>query len=379
MDFHHEASNHGSGQSIEPDSTATIPVDKALASKKYRDLVIRELVETERRYVHGLTQLCDLKNVIEQHDLLSRDVVQEIFFSLDAVLKFCNTFLLKIEEMSLLQPEDTQRWGSLFATSEEAFGVYVPYIGNQRQAKAAARREFDKISQIDHPLAIDINTLEMFIMWPLPRLVKYPLLLKDLRDRTGANDEAQADLTSGIEAIDRVIEKFNAAIDLDLRNEALDYLYARLEDWKDLRFDSLGELVIFGTFPVLRGALKRQYKVYLFKRFLLFCVEDISPTSRDEPVSSQKPESRGKYQDTAVRLKLKGWISMRDKPRTLQLPEQGNDRIQIDWVENNSSKSVDILFPNDFMMKKWFRALDSLLNTPSSLSSEQDLTEGKTG
>jgi hypothetical protein len=41
-------------------------------------------------------------------------------------------------------------------------------------------REFDKISLADHPVVVDFNTLDGFLLKPMQRLVKYPLLLKVL-------------------------------------------------------------------------------------------------------------------------------------------------------------------------------------------------------
>ena len=51
-------------------------------------------------------------------------------------------------------------------------------IANQRKAADIAKREFDKIVLADHPVVVDFNTLDGFLLKPMQRLVKYPLLLK---------------------------------------------------------------------------------------------------------------------------------------------------------------------------------------------------------
>ncbi|PVH76341.1 hypothetical protein DL98DRAFT_295898 [Cadophora sp. DSE1049] len=131
-----------------------------------------------------------------------------------------------------LQPEDEQKWGSLFAMHKQTFGAHIQYITHQRRATIAARREFGKISQIDHEITADINTLEMYFVRPFPRLrlLQFPLLLKDLRDRPDVDEKTRTDLTIGMLAVERVIEKSDATINREWRTEALDFLFSRMND-----------------------------------------------------------------------------------------------------------------------------------------------------
>jgi cell division control protein 24 len=145
----------------------------------YRDHVVRELVDTERKYVQDLENLHELKKSIEQKGVIPGDVVHDIFLNINAILDFQRRFLIKIETTNS-QPESMQQWGSPFTNYEEAFGIYQPYIANQRKAAAIAMREFDKIKLADHPVVVDFNTLDGFLLKPMQRLVKYPLLLKVL-------------------------------------------------------------------------------------------------------------------------------------------------------------------------------------------------------
>lgn len=148
----------------------------------YRDHVVRELVDTERKYVQDLENLHELKKIIEQKGVIPGDVVHDIFLNINAILDFQRRFLIKIETTNS-QPDARQEWGLPFTNYEEAFGIYQPFIANQRKAAAIAKREFDKISMAEHPVVVDFNTLDGFLLKPMQRLVKYPLLLKvgDLR------------------------------------------------------------------------------------------------------------------------------------------------------------------------------------------------------
>jgi cell division control protein 24 len=143
----------------------------------YRDYVVRELVDTERKYVQDLENLHELKKVIEQKGVITGDVVHDIFLNINAILDFQRRFLIKIETTNS-QADARQEWGLPFVNYEESFGIYQPFIANQRKAAAIAMREFEKISQADHPVVVDFNTLDGFLLKPMQRLVKYPLLLK---------------------------------------------------------------------------------------------------------------------------------------------------------------------------------------------------------
>ncbi|PVH79665.1 hypothetical protein DL98DRAFT_214754 [Cadophora sp. DSE1049] len=226
----------------------------------YRDHVVRELVDTERKYVQDLENLHELKKTIEQKGVIPGDVVHDIFLNINAILDFQRRFLIKIETTNS-QPDDRQEWGLPFTNYEEAFGIYQPFIANQRKAAAIAKREFDKIALADHPVVVDFNTLDGFLLKPMQRLVKYPLLLKDLRDKTGANDETKADLTAGIEASNRVLMQANSAVDRELRAEALEDLCVRVDDWKNHRVDHFGDLLQHGHFPVVTGKSDVQKEV----------------------------------------------------------------------------------------------------------------------
>lgn len=149
----------------------------AVTQMSYRDHVVRELVDTERKYVQDLENLHELKKVIEQKGVITGDVVHDIFLNINAILDFQRRFLIRIETTNS-QPESRQEWGLIFVNYEHAFVIYQPFIANQRKAATIAKREFDKISLADHPVVVDFNTLDGFLLKPMQRLIKYPQLLK---------------------------------------------------------------------------------------------------------------------------------------------------------------------------------------------------------
>lgn len=144
----------------------------------YRDRIIGELVETERKYVQDMENLHDLKKSLEQKGAINGDIAYQIFLNINAILDLQRRFLIRVETTNSM-PTSRQEWGNPFVGYEEQFtNTYQPFIANQRKAAQIASQNFDKISLVEHPVACDFNTLDGFLLKPMQRLVKYPLLLK---------------------------------------------------------------------------------------------------------------------------------------------------------------------------------------------------------
>jgi hypothetical protein len=60
-------------------------------------------------------------------------------------------------------------------------------------------------------------------------------------------------LAGAIETIQSILQQANASIAREEREDALLDLSDRVEDWKSLRMETFGELMLFGTFSVLKG------------------------------------------------------------------------------------------------------------------------------
>jgi cell division control protein 24 len=114
---------------------------------------------------------------LEQKGDVTGDVLHQIFLNINAILDFQRRFLIRVETTNTAAVEN-QRWGAPFVMYEEAFDIYQPFIANQRKAAHVAQQVFDKIQLSAHPVAADFNTLDGFLLKPMQRLVKYPLLLK---------------------------------------------------------------------------------------------------------------------------------------------------------------------------------------------------------
>lgn len=217
----------------------------------YRDYIVRELVDTERKYVQDLENLHDLKKTLEERGLIPGDVIYNIFLNINAILDFQRRFLIRVETTNSM-PQARQEWGAPFVFYEDAFTIYQPFIANQRKAARLAKDVFEKLQLAQHPVACDFNTLDGFLLKPMQRLVKYPLLLKDLLKKS-EDPATKNDLANGIAAAERVLQQANEAVDRDMLDEALDDLINRVDDWKNHKVDQFGKLLLHGVYTVVTG------------------------------------------------------------------------------------------------------------------------------
>ncbi|KAI9792853.1 MAG: hypothetical protein M1833_001012 [Piccolia ochrophora] len=323
-----------------------------------RDYVICELVDTERKYVQDLETLQKFKMLVEEKGEVPGDTIHAIFLNLNTLLDFQRRFLIRIETMNSL-PESQQNWGQLFKTYHENFSVYEPYIANQKQADEQAMREFEKLQKVGHSITNDRATLSGFLLKPFQRLSKYPLLLKELRDKCEAEEHLKRDLTEGITSASSVLDRANSALDKEHRHLAVDELQARVEDWKGHDITQFGELLLYGTFIVVKGDgrndVEREYKIYLFDRILLCCKESNPNKQKNKVMSMNKPalDKKGK-----PRLQLKGRIFMQNVTDLVSLQKPGSYTIQIYWRGDPGVENFVIRFANEETMKKWHAQID---------------------
>ncbi|RWQ93432.1 putative Rho guanyl nucleotide exchange factor [Paecilomyces variotii] len=328
-----------------------------------REHILKELMETERDYVHHLQNLQALKKELEETGALTGDSSHQIFLNLNNLLDFAQRFLIRMEQHYAL-PEEMQNWGELFILHEEALRQYEPFIANQLRCDAVCLKEWDKIHAA--PRSIDLKqmvaqpaTLNGFFVKPFQRLTKYPLMLSELRKQT-EDEQLKTDITKAIDTIQSVLDSANDAIDKEHLASAVTDLSQRVDDWKALKVEGFGELLRFGTFAVLKGDsgkdTEREYHIYLFERILL-CCKDINP-------NKQKSKLMGKDKPAALvkgkpRLQLKGRIYMANVTDIVLLQKPGSYRIQIFWKgDPGVVDNFVIRYQNEDIMRKWYSDID---------------------
>ncbi|KAL4788121.1 hypothetical protein BJX76DRAFT_353423 [Aspergillus varians] len=352
------------GQLKKPSDTATaVPTAGRKLTK--REHILKELLETERDYVHHLQNLQALKKELEDTGALTGDASHQIFLNLNNLLDFSQKFLIRLEQ-HYAQPEEMQNWGELFIQHNEAFRQYEPFIANQMRCDQTCQKEWDKIQAAPRStdlqqMVAQLSTLNGFFVKPFQRLTKYPLMLSELRKQI-EDPNLQDSISRAIDTIQKVLDGANNAIDKEQLASAFKELDERVDDWKALKIDSFGELLRFGTFIVIKGDSgkdsEREYHIYLFQRILL-CCKDINPNKQKSRLvggSKDKPNTtKGK-----PRLQLKGRIYMANVTDIVWLQKPGSYRIQIFWKgDPGVVDNFVIRYSNEDIMRKWYKDINN--------------------
>ncbi|CAL5874720.1 uncharacterized protein PFLUO_LOCUS9021 [Penicillium psychrofluorescens] len=347
------------------ETAASPSAEKGTVKLTKREHILKELLETERDYVHHLQNLQALKKELEETGALTGDGSHQIFLNLNNLLDFAQRFLIRMEQHYAL-PEETQNWGRLFSTHEEAFRQYVPFIANQMRCDQVCMKEWDKIRSA--PRHIDLmqmvaqpKTLNGFFVKPFQRLTRYPLMLLELR-KQAEDPQLQSDITQAIDTIQDVLDSANDAIHKEHLAAAVVELSERVDDWKTLKMESFGDLLSFGTFSVVKGDSgkdnEREYHIYLFERILL-CCKDINPNKQKTKLTLNKDKPNLANRSKA-RLQLKGRIYMANVTDIVCLQKPGLYRIQIFWKgDPGVVDNFIIRYQNEDTMRNWYRDIDN--------------------
>lgn len=139
----------------------------------------------------------------------------------------------------------------------------------------------------------------------------------------------------------------NAAVDRELRAEALEDLCARVDDWKNHRVDHFGELLQHGHFPVITGKSDVQKEVRPLFRFQK--VSSIRDLTKRKATSSLRKRSRPRRGKDKEEKPLRKFSSIRDltkrkatsSSRQRSLPRRGEDEEEkpLPWAALSSIES----------------------------------------
>ncbi|KAK6373673.1 uncharacterized protein PV06_10298 [Exophiala oligosperma] len=337
--------------------------DQAPKTLTRRQHILKELVETERQYVHHLQNLQTLKKEMEEVGALTGDAIHNIFLNLNNLLDFAQRFLIRIEQQNET-PEEQQNWGRLFVHYKDPFRQYEPFIANQRRCETTCQQEWDRmVERAKSPLAQQMlanpTILNGFLLKPFQRLTKYPLLLKDLQNQTSDN-LLKSDISDAIAIIQDVLMQADASIDKETRDDALQDLTERVDDWKQMNIASFGELLLLGTFNVTKESAirsdEKEYHIYLFSRILIMC-KDVNANKPKNRLANNKPSLS---RNGKPKMNLKGRIYFTNVISVTSHTSPGSYSLQITWkTEANSPDIFNIKYKNDETLQKWHTMIET--------------------
>uniref|UniRef100_A0AAV2K966 Uncharacterized protein n=1 Tax=Knipowitschia caucasica TaxID=637954 RepID=A0AAV2K966_KNICA len=180
--------------------------------------VLEELLETEKSYVKDLSLLFDLYLTPLQHQsFLSQHEMEALFGSLPAMLDFQRVFLQTLEQEIDLRPDlsrpETRKLlfslGGSFLYYADHFKLYSGFCSNHlRVQKVLSRAKtdaaFKHFLDTRNPTNQHSASLESFLIKPVQRVLKYPLLLRELVCLTEEKTPERTHLTEALRSMQKV-------------------------------------------------------------------------------------------------------------------------------------------------------------------------------
>ncbi|XP_069892480.1 rho guanine nucleotide exchange factor 37 isoform X4 [Dipodomys merriami] len=182
----------------------------------HQRLAIRELMDTEVSYLHML-HLCasDIRSRLQQ--LLPGDL-NVLFSNMDEIVQVNSRFLHGLQEAASKEEEQVHLIGNLFLEFQEEFErVYKVYCASYDQAllllktyreEPELHQEIQSIIETVVPQA-GASGLSFFLVTPLQRITKYPLLLQKILENTHPDASAYPALQRAASALQDVNANIN--------------------------------------------------------------------------------------------------------------------------------------------------------------------------
>lgn len=237
----------------------------------YVDRVVMEIMETERMYVKDLRSIVEdyLAHIIDIGNLPIRpEQVCALFGNIEDIYEF-NSELLESLDMC---ENDPVAIAQCFVNKSEYFEIYTQYCTNYPNSVAAltdcmrsktlAKFFRDRQAALKRSLP-----LGSYLLKPVQRILKYHLLLQEIAKHFDPDEEGYEVIQEAIDTMTGVAWYIN---DMKRKHEhavRVQEIQSLLINWKGPDLTTYGELVLEGTFHVLRA--KNTRTLFLFEKMLL--------------------------------------------------------------------------------------------------------------
>ncbi|XP_066870153.1 phosphatidylinositol 3,4,5-trisphosphate-dependent Rac exchanger 1 protein isoform X3 [Kogia breviceps] len=275
-----------------PGAAAPISGQCAAARESERQLrlrlcVLNEILGTERDYVGTLRFLQSAflhrirQNTADSVEKgLTEENVKILFSNIEDILEVHKDFLAALEFCLHPEPQSQHELGNVFLKFKDKFCVYEEYCSNHEKALRLLV-ELNKIPTVRAFLlscmllggrkTTDIP-LEGYLLSPIQRICKYPLLLKELAKRTPGKHPDHPAVQSALQAMKTVCSNINETKRQMEKLEALEQLQSHIEGWEGSNLtDICTQLLLQGTLLKISAGNIQERAFFLFDNLLVYC------------------------------------------------------------------------------------------------------------
>ncbi|KAM8975151.1 rho guanine nucleotide exchange factor TIAM1 isoform 2-T2 [Pelodytes ibericus] len=265
--------------------------------------VICELLETERTYVKDLNCLMErYLKPLRKETFLTEEELDVLFGNLMEMVEFQVEFLKTLEDGVRLVPdleklEKVEQFkkvlfslGGSFLYYADRFKLYSAFCASHTKVpkvlvKAKTDSSFKAFLDAQNPKQQHSATLESYLIKPIQRILKYPLLLKELYSLTDAESEEHYHLDVAIKTMNKVASHINEMQKIHEEYGAVfDQLIAeQTGEIKEVADLSMGDLLLHNTVvwlnpPASLGKWKKdpELATFVFKTAVVLVYKDSS-------------------------------------------------------------------------------------------------------
>eukprot|EP01114_Cavostelium_apophysatum_P005323 TRINITY_DN1615_c1_g2_i1.p1 TRINITY_DN1615_c1_g2~~TRINITY_DN1615_c1_g2_i1.p1 ORF type:complete len:637 (-),score=180.86 TRINITY_DN1615_c1_g2_i1:36-1946(-) len=251
-------------------------------STRMRNKVINEVIGTERQYVDDLETILNVfLNPLKSANLIPKDSVGAIFSNVELLVGVNRVLCEDLEEQARKYGGD--KIGSSFIKLADYLKMYSVYCSNQKvsldtiEMWSTKKPQFKELLQQceAHPKCKGLN-LGSFLIKPIQRICKYPLLLRELIKHTEGDNRDSQNLKIAAEKIEEVVGTINERKRQDENNAKILELQNTHENGEKLNLVSpgrkyiregiIGELKDYGS---AKGTRITEAKYFLFNDLLI--------------------------------------------------------------------------------------------------------------
>lgn len=251
------------------------PVNES-GAKDLRLCVLKEMLDTEQSYVADLDRLQSYAEELRLDEVISLEAQAGIFANLDALVDFQRRFMLQMEARlsNAILSDVTLSYGCgigrLFIDNERGFSVYEEFCPNQSKADALISAEAANLTKKASVMEPNV-TLRAYLIKPLQRICKYPLLFRELIKHSVSDAGDRDELLEALDICNQIALRVNDRKREEEMTMASNELNSLVKDWKGLDRRHLGKLLLReGANVKMAGESNgKDYCLYLFERNLL--------------------------------------------------------------------------------------------------------------
>ncbi|XP_067850851.1 rho guanine nucleotide exchange factor 4-like [Heptranchias perlo] len=263
------------------------PPPETLTNQDQRRVnIIIEIITTERDYVKNLSDIVEgyFQQCQKAKDLFPHARLYNIFSNIEDIYKAQKKFLASIEKKYKSKKPHLSEFGSCFLDHQKGFLLYAEYCNNHSNAL----NEWAKLIKVEkyayffelcrlHQQMISLP-LDGFLIIPVQKICKYPLLLKELLRATPPQHKDYKNLEAAVIAMKNVLNVINARTgDQETEDKMLQWQNT-ISNWQgeDLSIRST-ELINRGDLIVVQqpGMRAKNFVAFLFDHQMILCKKDL--------------------------------------------------------------------------------------------------------